>query len=127
MARSSPRAPVVDRTGWAILLTLGFGVSLVIMDATIVNVALPVVMRDLGLDASDAQWVNASYALMFAALLMTVGRLGDLHGRRRLFAAGLVLFMAASVVAGLSTSNRTAGSVSASAAAGTSSPVKAGR
>ena len=103
MARSSPRAPVVDRTGWAILLTLGFGVSLVIMDATIVNVALPVVMRDLGLDASDAQWVNASYALMFAALLMTVGRLGDLHGRRRLFAAGLVLFMAASVVAGLST------------------------
>jgi EmrB/QacA subfamily drug resistance transporter len=92
----------LDRRGWAALLTVGFGVAVVIMDATIVNVALPVVMKDLHLTASDAQWLNASYALVFAAVLITVGRLGDLHGRRRLFAAGMVLFMAASLVAGLS-------------------------
>lgn len=92
----------LDRRAWAALLTIGFGVALVIMDATIVNVALPVVMADLHLTAADAQWLNASYALVFAAVLITVGRLGDLHGRRRLFAAGIVLFMAASLVAGLS-------------------------
>ena len=87
-------------TRWAILLSLGFGVSVVIMDATIVNVALPVVMKDLGLTGSDAQWLNAAYALVFAALLVTVGRLGDLYGRRRLFLAGMLVFVASSVVAG---------------------------
>lgn len=86
---------------WGTLLTLGFGVSLVIMDATIVNVALPVVLDDLGLTAADAQWLNASYALVFGALLMTVGRIGDLVGRRRVFATGMVVFMVSSVVAGL--------------------------
>ncbi len=99
----SPRSPALDRAGWATLLSLGFGVSLVIMDATIVNVSLPVVMADLGLDGADAQWLNASYALMFAALLLTVGRFGDLHGRRKVFATGMVVFMASSVVAGSST------------------------
>jgi len=97
------KAPALDRAGWAALLSLGFGVSIVIMDATIVNVALPVVMADLGLDGSDAQWLNASYALTFAALLLTVGRIGDVHGRRRVLATGLLVFMGASVVAGLST------------------------
>lgn len=92
----------LDRRGWAALLTIGFGVAVVVMDATIVNVALPVVMADLHLTGSDAQWLNASYALVFAAVLITIGRLGDLHGRRKLFAAGIVLFMAASLVAGLS-------------------------
>ena len=91
-------------TRWAILLSLGFGVSIVIMDATIVNVALPVVMKDLGLTGSDAQWLNAAYALVFAALLVTVGRLGDLYGRRRVFLIGMLVFMASSVVAGLATS-----------------------
>lgn len=95
-------AGTLDRRGWAALLTIGFGVAVVIMDATIVNVALPVVMADLHLTGADAQWLNASYALVFAAVLITVGRLGDLHGRRRFFAAGMVLFMAASLVAGLS-------------------------
>ncbi len=98
-----PGRPVIDRRGWAALISLGFGVSLVIMDATIVNVALPVVLRALDLNASDAQWLNATYALVFAALLLTLGRLGDLHGRRRILAVGMVVFMSASVVAGLST------------------------
>ncbi len=90
----------IDRRGWAALLSIGFGVAVVIMDATIVNVALPVVMTDLSLTAADAQWLNASYALVFAATLITVGRMGDLHGRRRLFGLGMVVFMAASLLAG---------------------------
>lgn len=93
-------APPVPRRHWFAMGTLALGVSLVIMDATIVNVALPVVIEDLGLDSSGAQWMNAIYSLVFASLMLTVGRFGDLYGRKRLFAAGLVLFMAASLVAG---------------------------
>jgi EmrB/QacA subfamily drug resistance transporter len=92
----------MTRRDWAALLTIGFGVSLVIMDATIVNVALPVVIKDLSLTATEAQWMNAIYSLVFAALLITVGRIGDLKGRRLLFLIGMVVFMLASVVAGLS-------------------------
>jgi len=94
--------PLLTRRDWAALLTIGFGVSLVIMDATIVNVALPVVIEDLSLTATEAQWMNAVYSLVFAALLITVGRIGDLRGRRLLFLVGMVVFMLSSVVAGLS-------------------------
>lgn len=100
MSVDKTASETISRAGWGILLTVGFGVAVVIMDATIVNVASPVVMVDLGLSAADAQWLNASYALTFAALLITVGRLGDINGRRRMFAAGIALFIAASVVAG---------------------------
>ena len=100
-AAEAPTATGMTRDRWLALLTLGFGVSIVIMDATIVNVALPVVLRELDLTAADAQWLNASYALVFGALLLTVGRIGDLHGRRKVFAVGMVVFMLASVVAGL--------------------------
>lgn len=80
--------------------TLSLGVSLVVMDATIVNVALPVVIEDIGLDASGAQWMNAVYSLVFASLMLAVGRIGDLYGRRRLYAVGLAVFMLASLLAG---------------------------
>jgi len=70
----------------------------------VVNVALPVIIEDLKLDASQAEWMNAVYSLMFAALLLTLGRVGDLHGRRRLFLVGMVVFVLSSVVAGFSTS-----------------------
>lgn len=86
---------------WGALLTIGFGTSMIIMDATIVNVALPVVIDDLSLSATEAQWMNAVYSLVFAALLITVGRLGDVFGRRRLFLIGMIIFMASSVFAGL--------------------------
>ncbi len=105
MSSSTPdvaATPLLTRRDWAALLTIGFGVSLVIMDATIVNVALPVVIKDLSLTATEAQWMNAVYSLVFAALLITVGRIGDLKGRRLLFLIGMVVFMSASVVAGLS-------------------------
>lgn len=96
MSESAP----IPRRHWLAMGTLSLGVSLVIMDATIVNVALPVVIEDLGLDAAGAQWMNAIYSLVFASLMLTVGRLGDLYGRKRMYAIGLVVFMAASLVAG---------------------------
>lgn len=95
-------AEQIEARRWWALATIALGVSLIIMDATIVNVALPVVIADLHLDAAQAEWMNAVYALVFASLLLTVGRVGDLTGRRRVFALGMVVFMAASVLAGLS-------------------------
>jgi EmrB/QacA subfamily drug resistance transporter len=74
------------------------------MDATVVNVALPVIITDLDLTSTQAEWMNAVYSLMFAALLLTLGRVGDLHGRRRLFAVGMVVFVLASVAAGFAES-----------------------
>ncbi|WP_425954852.1 MFS transporter [Xylanimonas sp. McL0601] len=94
----------ISRRHWLAMATLSLGVSLVIMDATIVNVALPVVIEDLGLDASGAQWMNAIYSLVFASLMLTVGRIGDLYGRKRLYAIGLATFMVASVGAGAAAS-----------------------
>ena len=95
----STEHPLGTRRWWA-LATIALGVSLIIMDATIVSVALPVVIRDLDLTANQAEWMNAIYSLTFAALLLTVGHLGDLRGRRLLFAGGMALFMVASVFAG---------------------------
>jgi EmrB/QacA subfamily drug resistance transporter len=95
-----PETARISRRHWFAMATLSLGVSLVIMDATIVNVALPVVIEDLGLDASGAQWMNAIYSLVFASLMLTVGRLGDLYGRKRLYVLGLVTFMLASLAAG---------------------------
>lgn len=94
-------AEVVARRRWWALATVALGVSIIIMDATVVNVALPVIIEDLGLTATQAEWMNAIYSLVFAALLLTVGKIGDLHGRRRVFLVGILLFTLASVAAGL--------------------------
>jgi EmrB/QacA subfamily drug resistance transporter len=80
---------------------LSLGVSMIIVDATIVNVAVPSIIKDLQLDGTAAEWVNSAYALVFAALLVTLGRIGDVSGRRRLYLLGLGVFMGASVLAGL--------------------------
>jgi EmrB/QacA subfamily drug resistance transporter len=89
------------RGRWIGLAMLSVGVSMIIVDATIVNVAVPSIIRDLNLDLTAAEWVNTSYALVFAALLVTLGRVGDVVGRRLMYLAGLVIFMGASVLAGL--------------------------
>ncbi len=89
------------RRRWVGLAMLSVGVAMIIVDATIVNVAVPSIIRDLSLDSTQAEWINTVYALVFAALLITLGRLGDVHGRRRMYVAGLVVFIIASVVAGL--------------------------
>lgn len=88
-----------DRRRWFGLAALSLGISMVIVDATVVNVAVPTIIRDLGISSATAEWINAIYALVFAALLISVGRAGDLYGRRRLFLIGVVVFLAASVLA----------------------------
>lgn len=91
-----------DRTRWFGLAVLSLGVSMIIVDATIVNVALPSIIREFDLALSDAEWINSIYSLVFAALLITLGRIGDMFGRRRLFVVGIAVFVAASVMAGSS-------------------------
>ncbi|MEI7743458.1 MAG: MFS transporter [Chloroflexota bacterium] len=88
------------RGRWLGLAMLSVGVAMIIVDATIVNVAVPSIIKDLKLDSTTAEWINTVYALVFAALLITLGRIGDLWGRRKLYLAGLVVFGAASVLAG---------------------------
>jgi len=71
------------------------------IDGTVVNVALPAMQSDLHATLADVQWVVESYALLLAALLLMGGSLGDRYGRRRVFAAGIVLFSAASICCGI--------------------------
>ena len=87
------------RDRWWALGTIALATALIIMDATIVNVALPVVIRELDLTASQAEWMNAVYSLVFAALLLTMGHLGDLRGRRVILGLGMLVFMGASILA----------------------------
>ena len=85
---------------WLALIVLGLGLAIVIIDGTIVNVVLPSVSRDFGANLRDLQWVNSVYALVYAALIVTFGRIGDQFGRRRLFVAGVLVFVAGSVLSG---------------------------
>ena len=71
---------------------------MVILDATIVNVALPSIQRDLGFSATDLQWVVNAYTLPFGGFLLLGGRAGDLVGRKRIFLAGVVVFTVASLL-----------------------------
>ena len=102
-----PNGTAMQATGrgrWLGLAMLSVGVAMIIVDATIVNVAVPSIIRELKLDSTQAEWINTTYALVFAALLITLGRLGDVFGRRRLYLGGLGLFIVASVLAGLAPS-----------------------
>ncbi len=89
------------RSPWAALVVLALAQFMVVLDVTIVNVALPDMQADLGFSVDDLQWVISAYTLAFGGFLMLGGRLGDLLGRRAVFVAGLALFTAASLVAGL--------------------------
>ena len=98
------RAPTIDddATGLAKWLPMPFvalGVSMIIVDATIVNVAVPTIIRELHVSANTAEWFNSIYSLVFASLLITLGHTGDVWGRRRLFGTGVIVFVAASLVA----------------------------
>lgn len=77
---------------------IALGVAMIIVDATIVNVAIPVMIRDLHVSETGSEWLNSAYSLVFAALLISFGSLGDRCGRRRLFLVGTVVFVAASLV-----------------------------
>lgn len=90
---------------WWALVVLALGVAMIILDGTVVNVALPAMVKDLNLSTTDAEWVTAAYALTFASLLILNGRLADRFGRRLLFALGIVLFVGASVLVAISTNS----------------------
>jgi EmrB/QacA subfamily drug resistance transporter len=86
---------------WLVLVLVCLAQFMVILDATIVNVALPSIQADLGLSESSLQWIVNAYALLFGGFLLLGGRAGDLIGRKRVFLAGLVVFTAASLLCGL--------------------------
>src|SRR5882762_8538351 len=89
---------------WISLLVLCTGFLLIVVDMTIVNVALPSIQRDLGFTQSSLAWVVNAYLIAFGGLLLLAGRLGDLISRRGVFLSGLVVFTLASLVCGLSDS-----------------------
>ena len=92
-----------DSRRWLVLAVLGLAQMMVVLDATIVNIALPTAQRALGFSNSDRQWVVTAYALAFGGLLLLGGRLSDLFGRKRMFLIGLVGFAGASAVGGAAT------------------------
>src|SRR4051812_20488265 len=89
-----PTSPSADRR-WSALALIVTAQFMVILDVAIVNVALPSIKNDLGFSQSGLQWVISAYAIFFGGALLLGGRLADLLGRRRLFMAGLALFVAA--------------------------------
>lgn len=84
---------------WAALGILAAGLGLVVLDGTIVGVSLPTIIADIHLDLGDAQWVNSLYAVVLAALLLSTGSLADRWGRKKMFIAGLLVFMGGSLLA----------------------------
>lgn len=92
---------------WAALIFLALGVAMIILDATVVNVAIPTMVRDLGLTTSDAEWVSAAYSLTFASLLILWGRISDRYGRRLMFVLGVIVFVVASVLVAMSNDSAT--------------------
>jgi EmrB/QacA subfamily drug resistance transporter len=91
-------AQTPDRTRWLALYVLCAGVLMIVIDATIVNVALPSIQDDLGFSQSNLAWVVNAYLIAFGGLLLLAGRIGDLIGQRRVFLAGLAVFTCASLL-----------------------------
>ncbi|MFJ2033086.1 MFS transporter [Streptosporangium sp. NPDC087985] len=102
-AEAAHHIPTDPRRWWA-LVVLCLAQFMVILDVTVVNIALPAIGAELGLGRSAATWVVTSYTLCFGGLMLLGGRLSDMYGRRRTFLTGLVLFTAASLMAGLTDS-----------------------
>jgi EmrB/QacA subfamily drug resistance transporter len=99
--------PTRDRSRWLALIVLCAGMLMIVLDATIVNVALPSIQRDLGFSQASLAWVVNAYLIPFGGLLLLAGRLGDLVGRKRVFIAGLAVFTIASLLCGVSGSQQT--------------------
>ena len=93
-----------ERTRWAGLVFISIAVALIIVDSTIVNVAIPSIVHDLGISSTQVQWVQESYTLVFASLLLVWGTLADRFGRRRIMVLGVVLFGVSSIFAALAPS-----------------------
>ena len=93
-----------NRNRWLAFMVLCLGSFMIVLDTTIVNVALPSIREDLGFSEASLAWVVNAYMLFFGGFLLLGGRLGDLYGHRRLFAIGIAVFTAASLAAGISSS-----------------------
>jgi EmrB/QacA subfamily drug resistance transporter len=102
VGRVASSAPAENR--WAVLALLGVAQLMVVLDSTIVNIALPSAQRSLGFSTDSRQWVVTAYALAFGSLLLLGGKLGDLFGRKWTFVAGLIGFAGASAIGGLAQS-----------------------
>jgi EmrB/QacA subfamily drug resistance transporter len=105
MTHDAPADPAqaADRRRWIALAVVMTACFMDLVDATIVNIAIPSIRRDTGASFSAIQWITAGYALAFAIGLITGGRLGDIHGRRKVFLLGMTGFTAASTLCGLAT------------------------
>jgi EmrB/QacA subfamily drug resistance transporter len=107
MSHAFPAPTTARDDRWLALAVLCTGMLMIVLDATIVNVALPSIQLELGFGQSSLAWVVNAYLIAFGGVLLLAGRLGDLIGRRRVFLAGLTIFTAASVLCGLSDGQQT--------------------
>jgi EmrB/QacA subfamily drug resistance transporter len=98
--KSAIRPSVSERRRWLALVVVCFGQLMIVLDSTIVNVALPSIQRDLRFSQADLTWVVNSYLITYGSLLLLAGRAGDLIGRKRVFLAGVAVFTAASFLSG---------------------------
>jgi EmrB/QacA subfamily drug resistance transporter len=103
-AGTTQQQPIRDRNRWIALYVLCAGMLMIVLDITVVNVALPSIKDDLGFSQSSLAWVVNAYLITFGGLLLLAGRIGDLIGRRTVFLYGLGVFVAASILCGASQS-----------------------
>src|SRR6266508_3635255 len=96
-----------ERRKWWTLGAVSFGLFMIMLDNTVVNVALPAIQSDLQTDLSSLQWIVTGYALTFAALMLIGGKLADAYGRRLIFLTGIVIFTLSSLACGLANSGGT--------------------
>jgi EmrB/QacA subfamily drug resistance transporter len=99
--RAMPPATNAPHVGLWVLIATILGSSMAFIDGSVVNVALPVIQRDLNATATDVQWIVEAYSLFLASLILVGGSLGDLFGRRRVFTIGVALFVVASFICGI--------------------------
>lgn len=102
VAEPTRSTPATSKRPWWALIALLLGLSMIVIDGSLVNVLLPDMVRDLDLSSTDVLWVNSIYSLLFAALLIPVGLIADKYGRRRLFLIGALVFLLGSFAAGAS-------------------------
>src|SRR3984885_1435375 len=100
----SPEAVAPDRRRWATLMVVCLAQLMIVLDVTIVNVALPSIQHELHFSQANLTWVINAFLITFGSLLLLAGRLGDLAGRKRVFLAGLTIFTAASLLCGVAPS-----------------------
>src|SRR3954467_7798383 len=103
IASPSTESLSADRRRWASLFVVCLAQLMIVLDVTIVNVALPSIQRDLDFSQAGLTWVVNAFLITFGSLLLLAGRLGDLVGRKRVFLAGIVVFTVASLLCGIAT------------------------